>query len=258
MVVKLVDLITNEQQNVMDRIRQRYSNGIPNSYKNSRSLDVVFMFDTTGSMYPYLEKVRQNLMVLTSKISSSISDVNFGVIAYGDHCDANTTYVTKTCELTSDVRAVTNFIVNIEKTNGGDEPEALEDALFESNRLKWRENTNKCIVLVGDAPPHGVMDSFDECTNRIDYRIEATKLSTLGVKIYSVLCNNSYYAERTFKWFADNTNGKFLMLENIDDIVDLIIGVCMKETGLLKAFENELTQNGKITDSKKKLFLMLK
>jgi len=254
----LADLVKTEQEKVLDRIRSRSSNILSTFIENTKSLDVVFMFDTTGSMYSYLESVRQNLVRLTSKINSEIPDVYFGVVAYGDHCDANTTYVTKSCQLTSDVNVIKNFVATVEPTGGGDEPEALEDALYESNRLNWRGQSTKCIVLVGDAPPHGVIDNFSECPYGIDYREETRKLSDIGVKIYSVLCNNVHQTEVTFRWFADQTNGKFLKLQNIDDLVDLIAGVCMKETGSLSSFENKLIENGEMTESKKRLLLELK
>ena len=254
----MADLVKTEQGKVLDRIRTRSSNILSTFIENNNSLDVVFMFDTTGSMYSYLESVRQNLVRLTSKIKSEIPDVFFGVVAYGDHCDANTTYVIKSCQLTSDVNLIKNFIASVERTGGGDEPEALEDALYESNRLNWRNQSNKCIVLVGDAPPHGVIDNFSECPYGIDYREETRILSYIGVKIYSVLCNDVHQTEVTFRWFADQTNGKFLNLGNVDDLLDLIVGVCMKETGLLESFENKLIESGEMTESKKKLLLELK
>ena len=254
----MADLVKTEQGKVLDRIRTRSSNILSTFIENNNSLDVVFMFDTTGSMYSYLESVRQNLVRLTSKIKSEIPDVFFGVVAYGDHCDANTTYVIKSCQLTSDVNLIKNFIASVERTGGGDEPEALEDALYESNRLNWRNQSNKCIVLVGDAPPHGVIDNFSECPYGIDYREETRNLSYIGVKIYSVLCNDVHQTEVTFRWFADQTNGKFLNLGNVDDLLDLIVGVCMKETGSLESFENKLIESGEMTESKKKLLLELK
>ncbi|RZB29479.1 MAG: hypothetical protein AEth_01114 [Candidatus Argoarchaeum ethanivorans] len=254
----MADLVRTEQEKVIEKYMNQSSDILSTFIKDTEMLDVIFMFDTTGSMYSYLESVRQNLVRLTSKINSEIPDVYFGVVAYGDHCDADTTYVTKICQLTFDVNIIKNFIAIVEPTDGGDEPEALEDALYESNRLNWREQSNKCIVLVGDAPPHGVMDSFNECPRGIDYREETRNLSDVGVKIYSVLCNNVHQTEVTFKWLADQTNGKFLKLENIDDLVDLIVAVCMKETGSLASFENKLIESGEMTKSKKRLLLGLK
>lgn len=39
---------------------------------------------------------------------------------------------------------------------GGDEPEAVVDALYDALNLPWRGAATKICILVADAPPHGV------------------------------------------------------------------------------------------------------
>ncbi len=252
--------LSKKQMEVLGKVTRRSADiRASSAARRTRILDIALLFDTTGSMYPYLENVRQNLSRLVSEIGSALPDVCYAVIAHGDHPDADTTYVTKTCQLTRDAERVTNFIINVEPTGGGG-PEALEDALHEANALKWRERSNKAVVLVGDAPPHGVVDSFSECPCGFDYRKETKGLCRKGIKIYSVLCNpnNVDRTEEVFRWFAKQTKGRFLTLENIDDLTDLLIGVCMKEAGLLTSFEHKLLQANKMTPSKRRLMLQLK
>ncbi|MDJ0730427.1 MAG: hypothetical protein QNJ33_10605 [Crocosphaera sp.] len=71
----------------------------PKINQSSQKLDVTLTFDITGSMYSYLEKVRQELNYLSQEIKQAISQSKIGVIAYGDYCDAQTTYVTKVLNL---------------------------------------------------------------------------------------------------------------------------------------------------------------
>lgn len=257
----MADLIKTEQEKVLDRIRSRSSNIVSTFIENTKSLDVVFMFDTTGSMSSYLNEVQRNVIKMIEDILKESPSVQFGVIVYKDHGSEgeNSYYLTKTCHLTNNKSDVINFLRSdeIAPGAGGGGPEAVECALNDATKLSWTSNT-KAIILIGDKPPHGVMDSFNECPRGIDYREETKKLLNIGVKIYSVLCNNVYETEVTFKWFADQTNGKFLKLESIDDLVDIIVGVCMKETGSLASFENKLIENGEMTDSKKRLLLELK
>lgn len=197
-------------------------------------------------------------MELITKIKERVKQVEFAVVAYGDHCDANTTYVTKTCSFTVDVEVVRSFVSSVERTGGGDEPEALEDALMEANGLVWKDRAKKCIVLVGDAPPHGVMDGFDQCACGIDYREETKKLAEKGVKTYSVLCNQGRSAEQVFRWIADQTDGEFLKLDNMDDLVDLIAAVCVKESGgSVDDFIRDLGRLKQLTTSKERTLRML-
>ena len=44
---------------------------------------------------------------------------------------------------------------------GGDQPEAVADALYAANTLSWRPNAAKISVLIADAPPHGLVPSDD-------------------------------------------------------------------------------------------------
>lgn len=44
---------------------------------------------------------------------------------------------------------------------GGDEPEAVADALEEVRHLDWRDGATKVCVLITDAPPHGLTGEVD-------------------------------------------------------------------------------------------------
>jgi hypothetical protein len=54
---------------------------------------------------------------------------------------------------------------------------------------------------------------------------------------------------------AERTGGKFVTLEEIHDLVDLIVAVSIKESNpqLLLAYTEELKQKGTLTASKRKL-----
>ncbi len=223
------------------------------------SLDVVLMFDTTGSMYEYLEEVRQHVLMITEELGKEAPQPKIGIIAYGDHCDADTTYVVKVADLDDNIPNVIEFIRGVEPTGGGDFPEAVEDALRSATQLEWREDSAKALVLIGDAPPHGAgSDDISECPYRIDYKDEVAKLVQRNVTIYTVLCGDAEQARTVFRWIADESDGRLLRLENISDITDLLIAVCMKQVGKLEEFTRRLAVGGRLTDSKKVLFEKLK
>jgi hypothetical protein len=205
-------------------------------------------------MYGYLEEVRHELNRLAKQVHTSIPNVRMGVIAFGDYCDANSTYVTKVLDLTTEFDKVQSFVKQVERTSGGDAPEAVEEALFEANRLGWRIGSSRAIILVGDAPPHGIIDSAP----KRDYKAEGNALGQKGVKIYATQCGKDLSAAEAFRWLSSQTKGTYLNLENISDLVDLLIGVCMKEVGLLESYTEKLESDKKLTGSKAQIFKQLK
>ena len=58
-------------------------------------VEVVFSFDTTGSMYPCLTQVRRHIKSTVTRLGEEVPGIRIGIIAHGDYCDKNVTYVTK-------------------------------------------------------------------------------------------------------------------------------------------------------------------
>ena len=46
-------------------------------------------------------------------------------------------------------------------SGGGDGPEAVTAALAEALNMDWREYASKMVVLIADAPPHGIGEYGD-------------------------------------------------------------------------------------------------
>ena len=79
------------------------------------------------------------------------------MVKYRDHPPQDRTYVTQVNNLTDDMKVVKRFISAAKPSGGGDFPEAIccgfNDAL---EKLKWRDDAVKCVILIADAPPHGL------------------------------------------------------------------------------------------------------
>ena len=86
------------------------------------AIEVVFSFDTTGSMYPCLTQVRKKIGSTVSRLMKEVPGIRIGIIAHGDYCDAGATYVTKALDLTDDEGAVCRFVERVGPTGGGDAP----------------------------------------------------------------------------------------------------------------------------------------
>ncbi|WP_236069492.1 vWA domain-containing protein [Citreicoccus inhibens] len=98
-------------------------------------VEVVFSFDTTGSMYPCLAQVRKKLGSAVARLTKEIPGIRIGIIAHGDYCDERSTYVTKALDLTDDAKAIARFVEKVEQTGGGDAPECYELVLHQAQSL---------------------------------------------------------------------------------------------------------------------------
>ena len=88
--------------------------------------------------------------------------IETAVAAFGFAKDNMSDYVTKVLDF-SDPRAAAEFIQKVEVGGGSDFAEAVMDGLHDAvNVLTWREEAQRIIVHITDAPPHG-----DDYTKRL-------------------------------------------------------------------------------------------
>jgi len=232
-------------------------------------LQVAFLFDTTGSMYPYFEQAKESILRIIKKVTEKKVDVLFSYIPYKNHGDEEYFDGIHPFYATDFVKEPKKIQVELDKIangGGGDGLTALEDVLhYLNNQAIWQPRARKVVVLIGDMPPHGVLDAIKNCLYGYNYESEVKKLAEKGVKVYSIFCceEKNFLSSRKqkvqsfFKWIAEITNGCYLSLAEIDDLVDLLIGICMKETGHLDEFINDLKTEKILSSSKQRLLLSL-
>ena len=254
-----VEELTDRKEKILKKIAGKEKQLREGRFYAESSLDVVFMIDTTGSMDPYVDEVKQNIIRIIENVLEYSPKVRMGCVAYKDHGDEGEDefYLTKILPLTFEKKEIIGFMHSPELYigEGGGGPEAVECALHEAVAFTWDKTAPKAIILIGDKPPHGVMDGLKSCTKMRDYREEIKAIKVKGIKIYSVLCNNISETEGNFRWMADETGGKFFYLKEISDLSDLLIGICLKETGKLPYFEKKLLAYGDEVPLSKKLLL---
>ncbi len=255
--------LKEKKENILKMINEKEKLLKEGRFYADSSLDVVFMIDTTGSMDPYIDEVKHNMIRIIENILEYSPKVRMGFVAYKDHGDEGEDeyYLTKILPLTFDRKDITEFIHSSELYigEGGGGPEAVECALREAVVFHWNKAAPKAIILIGDKPPHGVIDGLKSCTRMRDYREEVKALKKKQIKIYTVLCNNTSETEGNFRWMANETGGAFFYLKEISDLSDLLTGICLKETGQLAYFERKMLGKGdEVPLSKKLLLLQLK
>lgn len=134
---------------------------------------MVFLQDTTGSQGPYIQSARKAIRDICDKISASSElsndQIRFGLIAFRDHPPQDNTYVIRSFGFTTDVNVMQNNLSSLIASGGGDGPEAQTAAIAAALEMEWAENAVKMVVLITDAPPHGlgeVGDGFSESPDR--------------------------------------------------------------------------------------------
>lgn len=154
-------------------------------------LDVYLAFDTTGSMHPYIDTVRDNIETVTDALLNEGS-IRLSLNGIGDHCDEGDWL--QMYALSNQPEEVQGAIESIRMTHGGDEPEAYEClALALAKRIPQESAGRKrAIVLVADSVPHGMVDG--ECSRAGSYEQAFEALKTLSDGFYLVGCAPQMYS----------------------------------------------------------------
>jgi hypothetical protein len=128
--------------------------------------DLVFVQDCTGSQGSYISSATKNIQLICQNIYesgklSNTDDLRIGLVAFRDHPPQDQTYITKNFGFSSDIGKVHRDLSSLYASGGGDGPEAVTAGLAEALNMEWRPQASKMIVLIADAPPHGIGEYGD-------------------------------------------------------------------------------------------------
>ncbi len=215
-------------------------------------VEIVFSFDTTGSMYPCLAQVRKKLSGAVSRLMKEIPGIRIGIIAHGDYCDEGSTYVTKLLDLTDDLGAIMRFVERVGPTGGGDAPECYELVLNQARGLSWSPGYTKALVLIGDDVPHPTSQN----PRKLDWRAEVDTLGKLGIPVYGVQALNRRHATPFYKELAEKSGGFHLSLDQFASITDMLLAICYKQSSdvKLQAYEAEVVKEGRLSRGLNNMF----
>lgn len=202
--------VQNDQKNIQiaaDRKARTQVQFDQNNTKVVPRLDLSIVIDTTGSMSDEIQKLQRTLTKVVGTIEEQGVDVCLNVTAYRDVEDA---YILKGIDFTSNLEAVQTFVNDLRADGGGDEPEALNEALEHVvNKLSWRKQDNvvRSVMLITDAPPK--MN-----TNPVFYDRSMLAAGAHGVRVHSVGTSglNVDGGELVLRQIAQYTGGKFVFL----------------------------------------------
>ncbi|KDR79200.1 hypothetical protein GALMADRAFT_223440 [Galerina marginata CBS 339.88] len=220
-------------------------------------IDVLFLQDTTASQGPYINAAKTAIRDICQKISTTSNmaphNIRFGLVAFRDHPPQDRTYVTKDFGFTSDIAVMEKNLHSLKPQGGGDGPEAQTAALALALNMKWKENAAKMVVLITDAPPHGIgedNDGFDASPDQNDPLDLARQMAERGITLFVVACEPalSHYRNAVdfYRALTEITSGQMFPLTMADRLGDYITGTAVEtiETEkLIQEYKKEVVNN---------------
>jgi hypothetical protein len=176
--------------------------------ERGRTLELVFVLDTTGSMGGLLEGAKQKIWGIVNGVmqSSSAPAVRVGLVAYRDNQDE---YVTQILPLTTDLDRVYTTLMDYRASGGGDRPENVRRALADGvGRVGWSQPSRsvaQILFLVGDAPPQ-------------DYKDEPAVFDTVklavsrGMVVNAIQCGEAEDTRLAWQDVARRGEGKYFAI----------------------------------------------
>jgi len=175
-------------------------------YKNV-PLDILFVFDTTGSMGEEIARLKKTIEIINMNIASISTkpDVRFGMVLYKDKGDE---YVTKIIPLTGDLEKFQKELALVTAGGGGDGPEDLQSALADAvKKIQWNTGGIRLAFIITDAEPH--LDYGQQYTY-VDAAHDAKKEA---IKFYSIGTGGLPLAgEFVLRQISQYTQGRYIFL----------------------------------------------
>jgi Mg-chelatase subunit ChlD len=176
---------------------------------NDRTLEMVFVLDTTGSMGGLIEGAKQRIWGIVNDViqSSSHPSVKIGLVAYRDRGDE---YVTQVLPLTEDLDKVYTTLMNYNAAGGGDAAEnvrrAIADALAKAGWSNGGRNVARVIFLVGDAPPH------NDYTDEPDTTVSVALARKQGMIVNTIQCGVDPETKQVWQTIAQYGHGQYFAI----------------------------------------------
>ena len=181
----------------------------PSETTSQKTLEMVFVIDTTGSMGGLIEGAKQKVWSIINDVMQQKNRprVKVGLVAYRDNGDA---YVTQITTISEDLDKVYSTLMDFRAEGGGDGPEnvrrALADGLEKVGWAKQNSNTAQILFLVGDAPPH------DDYVQEPDVLVTTAKAINQNIVVNTIQCGSETETRSVWQKIALRGEGKFFAI----------------------------------------------
>jgi len=174
-----------------------------------KTLEMVFVLDTTGSMGGLIEGAKQRIWGIINEVMQTPAhpSVRVGLVAYRDNGDQ---YVTQILPLTNDLDKVYTTLMDYRADGGGDTPEnvrrALADGVHKTGWSKNSANIAQIVFLVGDAPPH------EDYKNEPDTLVTTASAVKAGMIVNTIQCGAADDTRQIWQTIARRGEGQYFAI----------------------------------------------
>lgn len=117
-------------------------------------LDIVMVFDSTGSMGGEINQVKSQISRIGGTLYKLVPNTRISICTYRDEGDE---YEAKGQPLSNSLTDIRSYLDTIYAGGGGDHPEAVHAGLaWAVKNNDYQSRARKVILLFGDAPPHSM------------------------------------------------------------------------------------------------------
>jgi len=117
------------------------------SVTSGAKADIVFVFDTTGSMSGSISGVKDRASAFADALAAKGIDYRLALVTYGDA-------VEKVNDFTADINTFKGWINGLYASGGGDTPENALEGLARGTTLTFRAVSQRIFILITDANYH--------------------------------------------------------------------------------------------------------
>ena len=134
---------------------------------SDRPADIVLVMDITGTLQDSYSKMRSTIENAVQNVAAVRSPLRVGLITFADTPDESIFR-----DLTSDYRYIIDSLISAAPQSGGDYEENPYDALMRVRDFSFRDDAQKIVILVTDAPPHVKGDKGNKGRDFTNYSTE--------------------------------------------------------------------------------------
>ncbi len=184
-------------------------------------VDIVFVVDTTGSMWGMIDDVVAGGAEFAESRARAGISYRLGLVEFSDYVEFYHGY-----DLIADVSVFRTWVLGMSAGGGGDWAEVSLDGIYDAlDSMHFRPGAQIVIIMVTDAPYHYLGDGtvYSDVTldmvltNLYDHRAMLFVVSSYYVEDYAMLCDST--GGRFFSWSG---SGDFrlilpLIVESVQD-----------------------------------------
>lgn len=203
--------------------------------KDPVKLDLVFSFDTSGSLFSQDMDIRR----FFSRLLKEIPELRIGMILHEDFLDYRSHAVAH-LDLTNDLHKLTKFVQHATSSHACSlQAGAYALALREARFMSWGEG-RRVVIVIGAGVPHP--PSYTK--PHLNWWEELDCLVNLGVKVYGVWNEQYEHAWPFYQEIAERTGSVAVKFNNVHILEDLLQAIVLREISKVKlaAFQGELQQ----------------